>query len=166
MAGTRLPCVEIKSDDSKQLPGTKILSKCSFNEQEHVFGRVGFSVRVVQTRVGELSEEYLQTQRRRRIISELGDHCGGRNNITDETGNGEVTHMEKEKAKKSKHNAVKEGIMDSALTKEDTKKKIKWNKQIKEALKSSPDGVLKMRKLQKTGSKGSPGIWIPLLSQC
>ncbi|KAE8712538.1 mitogen-activated protein kinase kinase 2 [Hibiscus syriacus] len=68
---------------------------------------------------------------------------------SDETGNGEVTQMEKEKAKKSKHNAIKEGLVESAFTKEDTKKKIKWKKLIKEALKSSPDGVLKMRKLQK-----------------
>ncbi|KAK8654729.1 hypothetical protein V6N13_107329 [Hibiscus sabdariffa] len=68
---------------------------------------------------------------------------------SDETGNGEVTQIEEEKAKKSKHNAVKEDIVESASREEDTKKKIKWKKLIKEALKSSLDRVLKMRKLQK-----------------
>ncbi|KHG16926.1 putative C16C10.8 [Gossypium arboreum] len=65
-----------------------------------------------------------------------------------ETGNGEVNDA-KGKAKKSKHNVVKEDKVESTSTKEDKKKKIKWKKLIKDTLKSSPDGVLKMRKLEK-----------------
>ncbi|XP_012478714.1 UBP1-associated proteins 1C [Gossypium raimondii] len=65
-----------------------------------------------------------------------------------EMGNGEVDDA-KGKAKKSKHNVVKEDKVEAASTKEDKKKKIKWKKLIKDTLKSSPDGVLKMRKLEK-----------------
>ncbi|XP_022730428.1 UBP1-associated proteins 1C-like [Durio zibethinus] len=67
---------------------------------------------------------------------------------SDKTGNGEVIHTTR-KAKKSKHDVIKEDKALSATTKEDNKRKIKWKKLIKAALKSSSDGVLKMRKLQK-----------------
>ncbi|XVF88839.1 hypothetical protein PTKIN_Ptkin19aG0083100 [Pterospermum kingtungense] len=78
------------------------------------------------------------------------------NDSSDEVGNGEVIQIEaekaedtKRKAKKSKHDIVKEDKAEPATTKEHNKRKIKWKKLIKAALKSSPDGVLKMRKLQK-----------------
>ncbi|XVE97942.1 hypothetical protein REPUB_Repub03eG0062400 [Reevesia pubescens] len=77
------------------------------------------------------------------------------NDSLDEAGNGEIIQMvvdnvdTKRKSKKSKHDVVKEDKAESASTKEDNKWKIKWKKLIKAALNSSPDGVLKMRKLQK-----------------
>ena len=60
---------------------------------------------------------------------------------SDEAGNGEVIQMEvekrdsKRKSKKSKHD-VKEDKAECATTKEDAKKKIKWKKLVKAALKS------------------------------
>ncbi|XWS17450.1 hypothetical protein CRYUN_Cryun33cG0068900 [Craigia yunnanensis] len=75
---------------------------------------------------------------------------------SEEVGNGEVIQIEvekaedtKTKAKKYKRDVVKEDKAESSSTKEDNKRKIKWKKLIKAALKSSRDGVLKMGKLQK-----------------
>ncbi|MBA0774042.1 hypothetical protein Gotri_009282 [Gossypium trilobum] len=46
-------------------------------------------------------------------------------------------------------NVVREDKAAFITNKEDNKRNIKWKKFIKAALKSMPDGVLKMRKLQK-----------------
>ncbi|XP_021277239.1 UBP1-associated proteins 1C [Herrania umbratica] len=74
----------------------------------------------------------------------------------EEAGNGEVIQVGvektvdiKRKSKKLKHDIVKEHKAESASTKEDNNRKIKWKNLIKAALKSSPDEVLKIRKLQK-----------------
>ncbi|XWS26645.1 hypothetical protein CRYUN_Cryun26dG0048600 [Craigia yunnanensis] len=74
---------------------------------------------------------------------------------SEEVGNGEVIQIEVEKAEDTKRKAkksklvVKEDKAESATTKQDNKRTIKWKKLIKAALKSSPYGVLKMRKLEK-----------------
>ncbi|XWS72221.1 hypothetical protein CRYUN_Cryun02cG0021300 [Craigia yunnanensis] len=100
----------------------------------------------------------LSSNKKRKLDVSVGDGTdkNSGDDSSDKAGNGEVIQMEvektedsKRKSKKSKHDVVKEDKVECASTKEDTKKKIKWKKLIKAALKSSPDGVLKMRKLQK-----------------
>ncbi|GAV72976.1 zf-LYAR domain-containing protein/zf-met domain-containing protein [Cephalotus follicularis] len=81
-------------------------------------------------------------------------------NTSDEVGYGEVIQVGKAEVeetmcelKKPKHNVPKEDeVLESNSTKE-KKKKIKWFKLITSALKSNPDGVLKMRKLRKLVTK-------------
>lgn len=69
----------------------------------------------------------------------------------DIAGDGEVIQVEG-KVKKTKCNVNKDDEMKSISNKKvgkDTKQKLKWKKLITAALKSSPDGVLKMKKLRK-----------------
>ncbi|OMO91714.1 Zinc finger, U1-type [Corchorus olitorius] len=100
----------------------------------------------------------LSSHRKRKLDASVRDDTGknGGDDNSEEVGNGEVIQIEgekteetKRKSKKSKHEVVKEDIAEPASTKEDSKRKINWKKLIKAALKSSPDGVLKKRKLQK-----------------
>ncbi|KAI8553412.1 hypothetical protein RHMOL_Rhmol05G0013800 [Rhododendron molle] len=75
--------------------------------------------------------------------------------VSGEIGNGEVIQVERAEKRKSKHedkkakHVVTEEKVEDSSTKEDAKKKLKWKKLIKSALKSNPDGVLKLRKLRK-----------------
>ncbi|XP_058213580.1 UBP1-associated proteins 1C [Rhododendron vialii] len=77
--------------------------------------------------------------------------------VSGELGNGEVIQVERAEKQKSKHEdkKAKHGVteehkvVEDSSTKEDAKKKLKWKKLIKSALKSNPDGVLKLRKLRK-----------------
>lgn len=67
-----------------------------------------------------------------------------------ELGNGEVIQVEtKCEVKKTKHREDKDDKAVSLSPKDEVEKKIKWKKLISSALKSNPDGVLKMRKVRK-----------------
>ncbi|KAK9275855.1 hypothetical protein L1049_023128 [Liquidambar formosana] len=84
-----------------------------------------------------------------------GKKTGG--DTSGELGNGEVIQVDRAEAKeievqvkKAKHSAPKEDrVVESSCVKEEAKMKIKWKKLITSALRSNPDGVLKMRKLRK-----------------
>ncbi|CBI27867.3 unnamed protein product, partial [Vitis vinifera] len=100
-------------------------------------------------------EESTQNGNKKRKL-DASDNNGDRKKVggdaSGELGNGEVIQVERAEAeetvlqvKKAKHDVSKE----PSSMKEDTKKKIKWKKLITSALKSNPDGVLKMRKLRK-----------------
>lgn len=102
----------------------------------------------------ETENENLASKKKRKL--DASDNNGDRKRVggdaSGELGNGEVIQVERAEAeetvlqvKKTKHDASKE----PSSMKEDTKKKIKWKKLITSALKSNPDGVLKMRKLRK-----------------
>ncbi|XVF48949.1 hypothetical protein PTKIN_Ptkin03bG0229200 [Pterospermum kingtungense] len=104
----------------------------------------------------EVANENLSLNKKRKADASVrdGTNKNSGDDSSDETGNGEVIQMEVEKmeatkreSKKSKHDVVKEDETECATTKEENMKKIKWKKLIKAALESSPDGVLKMRKL-------------------
>lgn len=71
-------------------------------------------------------------------------------------GNGEVIH-ENAEAKETRSQSKTDELVDSRSEKQQTKKKIKWKKLITSALKSNPDGVLKMRKLRKLVLKAEIG---------
>lgn len=64
-------------------------------------------------------------------------------------GDGEVIHSEKAEADEIKSQLKNDTLAEPSFSREDTKRKIKWKKLITSALKSNPDGVLKMRKLRK-----------------
>lgn len=102
----------------------------------------------------ETENENLASKKKRKL--DASDNNGDRKKVggdaSGELGNGEVIQVERAEAeetvlqvKKAKHDVSKE----PSSMKEDTKKKIKWKKLITSALKSNPDGVLKMRKLRK-----------------
>ncbi|KAJ7955933.1 UBP1-associated proteins 1C-like [Quillaja saponaria] len=65
-----------------------------------------------------------------------------RDNSSDEVGNGEVVQGERAEGNNGEIISKKDKLVESAY-------KIKWKKLIKSALKSHPDGALKMRKLKK-----------------
>ncbi|XP_057722033.1 UBP1-associated proteins 1C [Arachis stenosperma] len=80
------------------------------------------------------SGDEISSAKKRKLEASEGDlikKC--RNDISVDTGNGEVIQGEEA-----------EGRVESAV-----KNKIKWKKLIKSALKSQPDGTLKMKKLKK-----------------
>ncbi|GLT61268.1 hypothetical protein SLA2020_339870 [Shorea laevis] len=64
-------------------------------------------------------------------------------------GNGEVIHGERAQAEETKSQLKNDKVAESRSNEEQTKKKIKWKKLITSALKSNPDGVLKIRSLRK-----------------
>ncbi|XP_062091091.1 UBP1-associated proteins 1C [Humulus lupulus] len=65
-------------------------------------------------------------------------------------GNGEVIQCGNIEAGKTGSNIKQDEVQESCPASEETLNKIKWKKIITSALKSSPDGVIKMKKLRKT----------------
>uniref|UniRef100_A0A2N9HF31 Uncharacterized protein n=1 Tax=Fagus sylvatica TaxID=28930 RepID=A0A2N9HF31_FAGSY len=91
------------------------------------------------------------SKKKRKLDASAKD--GSRKKTKDDTpgdlGNGEVIHGEKAEADETESQLKNDTLAESNSTKEDKKTKIKWKKLITSALKSNPDGVLKMRKLRK-----------------
>ncbi|KOM47711.1 hypothetical protein LR48_Vigan07g141500 [Vigna angularis] len=89
--------------------------------------------------------------KKKRKLEALGDGKSvdlvkkNRNDTSVDMGNGEVIQGEKATGKS---NLKKEGMLEPCCTIA-VKNKIKWKKFIKSALKSHPDGILKMKKLRK-----------------
>ncbi|XP_041005493.1 UBP1-associated proteins 1C [Juglans microcarpa x Juglans regia] len=78
-----------------------------------------------------------------------GSRKKAKGDTSSDLGNGEVIHGEKEEAAETKSPLKDDKLAEYSSAKEDTKEKIKWRKLITSALKSNPDGFLKMRKLRK-----------------
>ncbi|CAK7352536.1 unnamed protein product [Dovyalis caffra] len=105
----------------------------------------------------EIENGKLPLKKKRKLDASGNDGTGNKKGegASNEVCNGESL-VERRKtedvetwSKRAKHNSLKEEKeVDSSPKKEDNKKKIKWKKLIKSALKSN-DGVLKMRKLKK-----------------
>ncbi|XP_047151731.1 UBP1-associated proteins 1C [Vigna umbellata] len=89
--------------------------------------------------------------KKKRKLEALGDGKSvdlvkkNRNDTSVDMGNGEVIQGEKATGES---NLKKEGMLEPCCTIA-VKNKIKWKKFIKSALKSHPDGILKMKKLRK-----------------
>ncbi|XP_065848386.1 UBP1-associated proteins 1C [Euphorbia lathyris] len=100
----------------------------------------------------------LESKKKRKLDESMsGNGLVQKNGIngTNETGNA-VLQVHKAKAddleshlKKAKHDGVKDDKIVESVNKEDTNKKINLKKLIKSALKTNPDGALKMKKLKK-----------------
>ncbi|GLT45040.1 hypothetical protein SLA2020_189050 [Shorea laevis] len=109
----------------------------------------------------EAANGNLQLKKKRKHESSNKDRNKNAGDDTSgETSNGEVIQVQREKIKvresesklkKAKHDVQKEDKAESGSNKDvkDTKAKLKWKKLITSALKSSPEGVLKIRKLRK-----------------
>ncbi|KAL0333736.1 UNVERIFIED_CONTAM: hypothetical protein Sangu_1529800 [Sesamum angustifolium] len=97
----------------------------------------------------------LESNKKRKL--EASENDGAQNKTVGdnpaELGNGEVIQTKGAEAKglkKAKHNATEEDAgLDIASDKDSSKKKIKWKKLITSALKSNPDGAMKLKKLRK-----------------
>ncbi|KAK4432855.1 UBP1-associated proteins 1C [Sesamum alatum] len=104
---------------------------------------------------GESKNNALESNKKRKL--EASENDGAQNKTGGDTlaelGNGEVIQTKGAEAKglkKAKHNATEEDAeLDCAADKDSGKKKIKWKKLITSALKSNPDGVMKLKKLRK-----------------
>nr|KYP57577.1 Uncharacterized protein C16C10.8 [Cajanus cajan] len=85
--------------------------------------------------------------KKKRKLDELEDDLvkKSRNDTSVDMGNGEVIQGEEIKGES---NLKRKGMLESHCTSA-VKNKIKWKKFIKSALKSHPDGILKMKKLRK-----------------
>ncbi|XP_027330024.1 UBP1-associated proteins 1C [Abrus precatorius] len=88
----------------------------------------------------------ISSAKKKRKLEALEDDLikQGKNDTSVDMGNGEVIQGEAT----GESNLKKEGIVESHCTSA-VKNKIKWKKFIKSALKSHPDGILKMKKLRK-----------------
>ncbi|XP_052180907.1 UBP1-associated proteins 1C [Diospyros lotus] len=100
----------------------------------------------------------LQSSKKRKLETSEKDHAGemaGGGDMASELGNGEVIQVESNEKegsrcqKKTKHDKTKEDNTEEHSHTIEAKKKIKWKKLIKSALKSNPEGVLKKRRLRK-----------------
>ncbi|KAL2338752.1 hypothetical protein Fmac_013198 [Flemingia macrophylla] len=89
----------------------------------------------------------ISSAKKKRKLEELEDDLvkKTRNDTSVDMGNGEVIQGEEIKGES---NLKKKGMVESRCTSA-VKNKIKWKKIIKSALKSHPDGILKMKKLRK-----------------
>ncbi|KAL8136508.1 hypothetical protein V2J09_002509 [Rumex salicifolius] len=91
----------------------------------------------------------LSVKKRKTDDSVVAKCTGG--DVQTQLGNGEVVQIEKEvdekrkKVKKAKHDEQENGEHESCPASE----KIKWKKLLSSILKSTPDGAVKMKKLQK-----------------
>ncbi|KAJ9183782.1 hypothetical protein P3X46_007593 [Hevea brasiliensis] len=98
----------------------------------------------------------LQTNKKRKLDESGSDGTGQKTggDATDKIGNGvfqvEGAKAEDSQLKKAKHNGLKDyKVVESVSKKQDSKKKMKLKKLIKSALRTNPDGFLKMKKLKK-----------------
>lgn len=98
----------------------------------------------------EVETKSLSSSKKRKVEESENDgarqKAGG--DVTGELGNGEVIQVGME-TEGTKSQVKKAKQVESIPPKEDGKKKIKWKKLITSALKSDPDGAMKMRKLRK-----------------
>ncbi|KAK7347842.1 hypothetical protein VNO80_22381 [Phaseolus coccineus] len=92
-------------------------------------------------------ENEISSAKKKRKLEALEDDLvkKSNNNTSVDMGNGEVIQGEKATGES---NLKKEGMLKPHCTSA-VKNKIKWKKFIKSALKSHPDGILKMKKLRK-----------------
>ncbi|KAK7265401.1 hypothetical protein RJT34_33021 [Clitoria ternatea] len=93
----------------------------------------------------------ISSAKKKRRLEALGDDLikKSRNDTSVDMGNGEV--IQGEEATRET-NSKKEGIVEPHCASA-VKNKIKWKKYIKSALKSHPDGILKLKKLRKVVHK-------------
>ncbi|XP_061361741.1 UBP1-associated proteins 1C [Gastrolobium bilobum] len=91
----------------------------------------------------------ISSAKKKRKLGALEDDLvkKSRNDTSVDMGNGEVIQGEEAEAT-GESDSKKEGIVEPHCTSA-VKNKIKWKKFIKSALKSHPDGILKMKKLRK-----------------
>ncbi|XP_015973796.1 UBP1-associated proteins 1C [Arachis duranensis] len=118
----------------KSAPDAKILSEAAPNEAREGKNAEQPKLEESSKQDNLKSGDEMSSAKKRKLEASEGDlikKC--RNDISVDTGNGEVIQGEEA-----------EGRVESAV-----KNKIKWKKLIKSALKSQPDGTLKMKKLKK-----------------
>ncbi|KAL1335541.1 hypothetical protein HN51_064399 [Arachis hypogaea] len=118
----------------KSAPDAKIVSEAAPNEATDGKNAEQPKLEESSKQDNLKSGDKISSAKKRKLEASEGDlikKC--RNDISVDTGNGEVIQGEEA-----------EGKVESAV-----KNKIKWKKFIKSALKSQPDGTLKMKKLKK-----------------
>ncbi|XP_021902068.1 UBP1-associated proteins 1C isoform X1 [Carica papaya] len=136
---------------------TENASKAELLDNKHLGNKVdGLSKSVPSHGSSDVGNGDLTSNKKRKLDAPRDDGTQKKsgNSTSNKVGDGEVIQVEKVKTeeesriKKAKYVSKKEDEVVQA-SKDIKKKDIKWKKLIMSALKSNPDGVLKMRKLRK-----------------